>query len=87
MGCLGIRLGPLTFYAEDDNAVATVDTFCTGINHHMLHGRSEGNEFIYLEFRARSKAVQKHSRLKEDCHHFLYFPSLKFCFYLFLFFP
>lgn len=27
-GCLGIRLGPLSFCAGDDNAVTTVDTFC-----------------------------------------------------------
>lgn len=47
-------------------AETTVDTSlmysATGINHHMLHGRSEVNESFYPGFRGRSKTVKKHSR-------------------------
>lgn len=44
-------------------ATTTVDTLlmysATGINHHMLNGRSEVNIFFfYLEFKAGSKAVR-----------------------------
>lgn len=64
-GCLGIRTGPLSFGAGDDNAETTVDMLliysATRINHHMLPGRSEVNEFIHLEFSARSKAVRSTS--------------------------
>lgn len=65
-GLIGDQIRPCHFMPEmiimAAAAAMTVDTLlmhsATDINHHMLHGCSEVNNFFYLEFKARSKAVR-----------------------------
>lgn len=84
-GCLGIRWGPLSFHAGDDNAVTTVDTFC--YRHQSSHAaRTLRAEWIYLPG-VQGQVSPGAQQVKEDRRHFFYFPSVQFCFYLFVFVP
>lgn len=82
-GLFGDQIRPCHFMPEmiiiAVAAETTVDTLLmystTGINHHMLHGRSEVSNFFFdLEFKAGSKAV----RSTAGREHLPQLPSLPF---------